>query len=115
MNNGFVEKYDHLMAQMGELGNDIPATMGGFMKLHHAACADGALDAKTKELLALAIAVAIRCEGCIVCHVHDALAQGATREEISETVGVAILMGGGPSVVYGTEAMEALEAFAVPA
>jgi AhpD family alkylhydroperoxidase len=71
----------------------------------------GALDTKSKELIALGIAIAVHCDGCIDFHVHDALAAGATRPEILEAIGVAILMAGGPSMVYGCEAMDALEQF----
>lgn len=103
-----------LYAVMGELGKGIPQTMAAFSKLHHAAAADGVLSAKTKELIALGIAIAIRCNGCISCHVSDALNAGATAEEVHETIGVAILMGGGPSVVYGCEALQALKQFKEP-
>lgn len=106
------EKYDALMANMGSLGKAIPGPMGGFGQLHKAAGADGALDGKTKELIALGIAVTVRCEGCIVCHVQDSLTAGASREEIQEVLGVAVLMGGGPSVVYACEALEALDELA---
>ena len=96
---------------MGELGKGMPEVMKAFGGLHHAAGAEGALDAKTKELIALAIAVCVRCHGCITCHVSDAVKAGATREEIIDALGVAILMGGGPSVIYSIEAMDALEQF----
>ncbi len=79
--------------------------------LHKAAGSDGALDAKTKELMALAIGIAVRCDGCIAFHVHDALEAGATEDEIVDTIGVAIMMGGGPAVVYGSAALEALKQF----
>jgi AhpD family alkylhydroperoxidase len=59
--------------------------------------------------MALAISVTSRCRGCIAYHVHDALKAGATRQEVLETIGVAIFMGGGPSMVYGCEALDALE------
>ena len=65
--------------------------------------------------MALAIAIAIRCEGCIAYHVHDAIAAGATREEIAETIGVAVMMGGGPAAVYGAEALEAAGQFGAAA
>src|SRR5690606_5904806 len=65
----------------------------------------------TKELIALGIAITVRCDGCIAFHVHDAMQAGANEAEIAETVSVAILMGGGPSVVYGIEAMQALEQY----
>lgn len=104
-------RYDKLMAAMGDLGADLPGHMQGFMTLHHAVATEGALDVKTKELMALAIGIAVRCAGCITCHVKDSLDAGATRAEIIEVIGVAIMMGGGPSVVYGAEAREALEEF----
>ncbi|AKS41562.1 carboxymuconolactone decarboxylase family protein [Wenzhouxiangella marina] len=107
----FPERYAALGAMMERLGGEIPATMGAFGQLHEAAAADGALSAKTKELIALGIAITVRCDGCIAYHVHDAMQAGASHAEIVETIGVAILMGGGPSVVYGTEALRALEQF----
>jgi AhpD family alkylhydroperoxidase len=96
---------------MGKLGELAPASVEAFMGLHHAATAPGALDTKTKELLSIAIAIATHCGTCIDCHVHDAIAAGATREEIGEVVGVAILMGGGPSVVYGCQVLDAFDEF----
>lgn len=100
-----------IQSVMGRMGREIPDTMRAFSGLHKATVGDGALDAKTKELLALAIAVNVRCDGCIAFHVHDALEAGATRDEIMEALGVAILMGGGPSMMYAVEAVEALEQF----
>jgi AhpD family alkylhydroperoxidase len=61
--------------------------------------------------MALSIAIAVRCEGCIAFHVHDAIAAGATRQEIVETIGVAVMMGGGPAAMYACDAFEALEQF----
>lgn len=74
--------------------------------LHMAAVKDGALEKKTKELIALGIAISKQCEGCIVAHVESLLAIGATLEEIAEVVDVAVLMGGGPAVTYGGKAIE---------
>ncbi len=96
---------------MADLGKEIPDTMGSFSKLHETAIKDNALSSKTKELIALGIAITVRCNGCIAFHVNDALKSGASREEILETIGVAVLMGGGPSVVYGSEALEALNQY----
>ncbi|WP_419172659.1 carboxymuconolactone decarboxylase family protein [Halobacteriovorax sp.] len=107
----FVDHYQELGTWMEKLGKNLPKTMEGFSSLHEASTAEGSLDTKTKELIALGIAITVRCDGCISYHVHDALESGATKEEIAETVGVAILMGGGPSVVYGIEAMQAVEQF----
>ncbi len=101
----------HLEEMMGKLGEAAPETMAGFTQLHGASTGGGALDAKTKELIALSIGIAVHCDGCISFHAHDALKAGASREEIVETIGVAVMMGGGPSVVYGCEALEAVEQF----
>lgn len=104
--------YQELCDWMEKLGSAIPGPMQGFAALHQSATKAGALDTKTKELIALGIAITVRCDGCISFHVHDALGAGANKNEIAETVGVAVMMGGGPSVVYGVEAMQALEQFA---
>ena len=109
----FPKRYDNICQQMGDLGHMLPETMAAFSQLHKASVSDGALSGKVKELIALGIAITVRCEGCIAFHVRDAIQAGATPEEIAETVGVAVLMGGGPSVVYGCEALEALEQFMV--
>ena len=96
---------------MGQLGKEIPGTMAGFNQMHSSSLKNQSLSSKLKELIALGIAITVRCNGCLAFHVNDALKHGATREEILETIGVAILMGGGPSVVYGAEALEALNQF----
>mgnify|MGYP006288164685 CR=1 FL=1 len=110
-----VESYPKLFEKvqnsMGEYGEANPDIMDGFRKLHKAAATDSALSAKVKELIALAIGITVRCDGCIAFHVHDALEAGASKEEIVDAIGVAILMGGGPSVVYGSAALEALNQF----
>lgn len=103
--------YEHLNELMGQMGEGLPDVMAGFGALHEKAVEPGALDTRTKELIALGIAIAVRCDGCIAYHVHDAMKSGAGRREVMETIGVAILMGGGPAVVYGAEAMEALGQF----
>ncbi len=107
----YPELQKEVLRRMSELGRAIPGTMQGFQALHDAVVRSGALSEKTKELIALGIAIAVHCEGCIACHVHDALEHGATREEIAETVAVAVMMGGGPSVVYGSMAMAAVDQF----
>jgi AhpD family alkylhydroperoxidase len=96
---------------MQNLQKDLPGPMGEFTQLHRQAMTDGTLNTKVKELIALGISIAIRCDGCITHHVHDALRAGATRADIAETIGVAVLMGGGPSVIYGAEALQAAEQF----
>lgn len=89
----------------------LPETMSAFGSLHTAAMAEGALSTSTKELIALAIGISSRCDGCITFHVHDALQAGATRDEVIEAIGVAVLMGGGPAAVYATEALAVLDQF----
>ena len=104
-----LEHYQEMMRLMGEIGQAAPKVMGTYNRLHQIVTADGALSYKVKELMALGIAITVRCDGCIAYHVDKALDAGANREEIVETIGVAIMMGGGPSVMYGAEAMAALE------
>ncbi|GAA0597830.1 carboxymuconolactone decarboxylase family protein [Caenispirillum bisanense] len=94
---------------MGELRKAAPEVMQAFSGLAKAATAEGVLSTKTKELIALGISVAIRCDGCIAFHARAAARYGATREEIAETLGMAVYMGGGPSAVYGGIAMEAFD------
>jgi AhpD family alkylhydroperoxidase len=79
--------------------------------MHASAVTPGALDRHVKELMALAVAISVHCQGCVAYHVHDALDAGATREQVIETIGVAVMMGGGPAVVYGAEALAALDQF----
>lgn len=111
MNKQYPAYFEELQQLMGNLGTAIPGTMGGFGQLHKQAMLDGVLSAKIKELIALSIAITVRCDGCIAYHVHEALQAGATRAEIAEAIGVAVLMGGGPSVVYGSEALKAVDQF----
>ncbi len=101
---------DQTNKRMGELRTGIPAQAKGFGELAKAAIAPGALDSRTKELIALAIGITARCDGCLAYHAKAAAKHGATREEILETIGVAIYMGGGPSMIYGAEALAAFDA-----
>ncbi len=82
MTTDYVATYDHLEERLAELGREIPLPMGGFARLHRKALADGALSAKVKELMALAVSIAVGCDGCIAYHVHDAVAAGADRAEL---------------------------------
>jgi AhpD family alkylhydroperoxidase len=100
-----------LSALMRTLRGDAPEVMKAFANIAQAATASHALDGKTKELIALGIAVAVRCDDCIGFHVKAALRQGASREEVVETLGMAIYMGAGPSVMYAAHALEALAQF----
>ena len=88
-----------------------PDVMKAFAGIAKAATISKALDAKTKELIALGIAVAVRCDDCIAFHVKAALQQGASRDEVIEALGMAIYMGAGPSVMYASHALEAFAQF----
>jgi AhpD family alkylhydroperoxidase len=79
----------------------------GFNELHRAAFAGGALDTRTKELIALAIGVVEGCDGCIASHAQAAVRAGATRQEAAEAIGVTFLMKGGPATIYGPRAFDA--------
>ena len=84
-------------------------TMRAFRQLVGEVSKDGALDQKTKELIALGIAIAVRCEGCISFHTRAVIKHGVSRDEVLETIGVAIEMGGGPSSVFGAEVLDAFD------
>ena len=105
-------------AMAADLSGDIralragaPEVMKGFSALAQAALKADALDTKTKELIALAIAIATRCDGCIAFHAEAAMKQGATRAEVLETMGMAVYMGAGPSAMYAAQALEAFDQF----
>jgi AhpD family alkylhydroperoxidase len=98
---------DELRPLHRELRHAIPEVYKGFGEFHHAAFAPGLLDAKTKELIALAIAVSQRCDGCIASHAEGAARAGATRQGAAEAIGVAMLMNGGPATIYGPRAYAA--------
>jgi AhpD family alkylhydroperoxidase len=93
------------------LRQSLPEVMKGYGQMAEAALAGGALDQKTKELMALAISCIVRCDGCISLHTHAARRAGATREEVAEAVGVAVFMGGGPAVIRAAEALDAYDQF----
>jgi AhpD family alkylhydroperoxidase len=86
-----------------------PNLGAGFSALHKASIFEGAVSIKHKELIALAIGIARQCEDCIGFHVTDAIQAGATRDEVAETIAVAVMMGGGPSFMYGARAMDAFD------
>ena len=104
----FVVRTDRRMASIRKA---MPDTAMGFGDLAKAAIAPGALDSKTKELIALAIGITARCDGCLAYHARAAARLGATREEVVETIGVSVYMGGGPSMIYGAEALDAFDTF----
>ena len=102
---------DELRAPIRELRHAIPEVYAGYKELHDAALGAGVLDVKTKELIALAIAVSKECDGCIAAHAHAAVQHGASLEEAAEAIGVTFLMNGGPATVYGARAFQAVKEF----
>lgn len=111
MSKNYPELTKNITANIKVLRKDIADTMQGFSTLAMAASKEGALDKKTKELIALAIGVSSRCDGCIGFHMEALVKLGATREEVEETLGMAVYMGGGPSLMYAADAMTAYEQF----
>lgn len=101
-----------LAPQHRALRQAIPEVYRGFGELSKAAFADGALDRKTKELIALAIGVVAGCDGCIASHGQGAAKAGATRQEAAEAIGVTFLMHGGPATIYGARAYDVFCEFA---
>ena len=100
-----------LTGAVRELRGGAPDVMKGFSAVARAALEARALDTKTKELIALAISVAIRCDGCVGFHAEAAVKQGASRDEVLEAMGMAVYMGAGPSVMYAAQALEAFDQF----
>jgi AhpD family alkylhydroperoxidase len=98
---------DDLSPLHRQLRRAVPDVYAGFGELHRAAFAPGALDARTKELIALAIAVVEGCDGCIASHAQAAAKAGATRQEAAEAIGVTFLMHGGPATIHGPRAYDA--------
>jgi AhpD family alkylhydroperoxidase len=105
------EILDELRQPAKDLRQHIPTVYEGYAALGKAAMSDGALDAKTKELIALAIAVTRQCDGCIASHARGAARSGATAAEVADALGVAILMNGGPGTVHAPRAFEAFHEF----
>lgn len=99
-----------LMARIGEIGSLTPDTLKGYQTLSAAGAHTQHLDAKTRELIALAVAVTTRCDGCITVHSAEALKQGASREEIAEALGVAVALNAGAAMVYSARALDAVSA-----
>jgi AhpD family alkylhydroperoxidase len=106
------EIQDELKVAGRRLRAAIPQVYAGYAALHGAAMGDGALPAKVKELIALAIAATEECDGCVAAHARSAARQGVTAAEVAEAMGVVILMNGGPGTVWGPRAYAAYEEFA---
>ncbi len=102
---------EDLRQPVKDLRSHIPEVWSGFAETHKHAMKDGELDSKTKELIALAIAVVKRCDGCIASHARGAVRAKATEQEVAEALGVALLMDGATVTVYGPRAFEAFVQF----
>lgn len=100
-----------IAVNMQELGKFISDVMTAFSELVSSSSADGVLDKKTKELIFIAVAVANRCDGCIGFHTKKLVDAGVTEQELAEALGVAVAMGGGPSVMYAANTIKAFKEF----
>jgi len=110
--NHFHDVLNDLNPQGRALRKMIPDVYRGFGEMSGAAMTSGALERKVKELIAMVIGVAVRCDGCIASHSRGAVAAGASKQEAAEAIGVGIMMQGGPATVYGARAYAAFCEFA---
>ena len=111
MAKDYIEITREISGGMRELRKDAPDLMQGFSAMAGAAMKDSALSKKTKEFVALGIAISTRCDGCIGFHTKALARLGATKAEVHETLGVAVYMGGGPSAMYAANAVAAFDEF----
>src|SRR5678816_771277 len=110
----FRELTHSISTRLSTLRSSTPDVIKSFNDLGRAATAAGVLDRKTKELIALALSVAARCDPCIGFHMQTLVKLGVTRQEIEETLGVTTYMGGGPSLMYAASAIAAFDEFSRP-
>ncbi len=107
----YKEITQNLNIYLGKMRKEIPDVMNGFSTMAQAALKDGALDKKTKEMIALAVGIATQCDGCIGFHIKALVGLGITREELLELLGMLTYMGGGPKLMYAADALRAFEEF----
>ncbi|MFT3734246.1 MAG: carboxymuconolactone decarboxylase family protein [Rhodocyclaceae bacterium] len=115
--SGIPDYREHLRnvnQHLAPMREDLPAAMKAFNDLGKAVSVNGALERKTKELIALSLGVAARCDGCIGFHVQTLVKLGITRAELEEALAMAVYMGGGPSLMYSAHALAAFETFSPP-
>ena len=112
MSKDYKEIIGDISAYTGELRKLIPDAMNGFTAMAKAATQTKAIDEKTKEMIALALGVAAHCDGCLGFHAKALARLGATREEVAEVLGMAVYMGGGPSLMYAADALRSYDQFA---
>lgn len=115
MDKPYTRAADQVLAGLALLREGAPEAAKAFGGLSIAATAGKSIETKTKELMALAIGIAVHCEGCVAFHTRAAFKAGASRQEVIETVALAVYMGGGPAVVYGGDALRAYDEYATPA
>lgn len=114
MTKEYKEIIGDITAYSKELHKLIPDTMAGFTSMAKAATQTKVIDEKTKEMIALALGVAAHCDGCLGYHTKALARLGATREEVAEVLGMAIYMGGGPSLMYAADALRSFDQFMQP-
>jgi len=112
MSTSAKDYYENNAVAMKPVKASMPDVLRGFGGLHQAAMKPGALTVLEKELIAMAIGLSVRCENCIYAHVQAAVNAGATREQVLEAAGVAVLMQGGPTYTYLPKVTEALDTLA---
>ncbi|MBX9935156.1 carboxymuconolactone decarboxylase family protein [Giesbergeria anulus] len=115
MLNSYRDLTRDISAELGKLRSDMPDTLQAFNALGKAASAEGALDKKTKELIAVALSVAARCDPCVGFHLQALVKLGATRAELADVLAMAVYMGGGPSLMYAAKASAAFDEFSAAA
>ena len=111
MSKDFVQIANDVATGVGLLTQGTPDAIRAFASLAAASTAANAIDTKTKELMALAIGIAVHCDGCVAYHTKMARQNGASRQEVIETVALAVYMGGGPAAVFGADAVRAFDQF----
>jgi AhpD family alkylhydroperoxidase len=105
----WVEYRREILGRIGEMGRLSPETVRGYQALSGAGAKTGHLDAKTRELIALAVAVSVRCDGCITVHTKAALEEGAIDDEIAEALGVAVAVNAGAALVFSGRVLDAVD------
>lgn len=114
MHKSYRQITQSVSASLAKLRRDIPDVTNGFNAMARAATKPGALDAKAKELIALALGVAARCDACIGFHVQALIRLDVTRAELEEALAMAVYMGGGPSLMYAADTLTAFEELSAP-
>ncbi|WHZ10821.1 MAG: putative carboxymuconolactone decarboxylase family protein [Burkholderiaceae bacterium] len=111
MNKSYESIVADTSANVAKMRKDIPDVLQGFHTMAQSASRAGVIDAKTKELIAMALSVAARCDPCLGYHGRALVKHGATRAEVEEMLGMCVYMGGGPSLMYAAAALAAYEEF----